>query len=119
MVVAVNDVLDQIAAALHRQDRTSLQPFWTVIATQALPQGLNDVQEIFIQRGFTAAQLASWPDYDPAVKYQALYWSLQQAAPLNDQPMNVQAVKGLDQRLKLWNMVIADAMGNPIIPTPV
>jgi hypothetical protein len=119
MVVTVNDVLDQIAAALHRQDRTSLLPFWNVIAAQALPQGLNDVQEIFIQRGFTAAQLASWPDFDPAVKYQSLFWAMSQAAPLNDQPMNAQSVRDLDQRLKLWNMVIADATGAPIIPTPV
>jgi hypothetical protein len=84
----------------------------------ALQRAILDVSAIFGGNGFTADQIAAWPQYDAVVKLQTVFWMVASGALL-DNPENQRALnatlKLLDQRDSLSQMYPDDS-GLPVIP---
>jgi hypothetical protein len=117
--VTVNDVLDSIADAAHLAGgRAALQPFWTGIATRALPRGQRDILSGLGALGLTTTQILTWTGYDSAVLQQAEFWALVEGGATLPAPPAQQDIEALDLREWLKEAVLTDALGAVIRADP-
>jgi hypothetical protein len=114
MAVTTDDIKARVADALHLPGAGSLQPWWTEVCADALDAALADIRGALAGRGYTRVQLDAWPQLDPWVRDQALYWALVRGGALEG--FDDKFVKALDHREQVKTVVVTDSDGTLVRP---